>query len=96
MKVCKECNLKFDAKTHNQKYCSGECCRIATNKRIMEKYYQKKARLNGLERLCGCGSTLSRYNSEDTCSNCDSKNKKNKRYLAMEAMASVISNTKKI
>jgi len=96
MKVCKECNLKFDAKTHNQKYCSGECCRIATNKRIMEKYYQKKARLGGLERLCSCGSTLSRYNSEDLCSVCDSKNKKNKRYLAMEAISNVISSSKKI
>ena len=35
----KECAINFDAKTHNQKYCSDECCRIATNKRIMEKYY---------------------------------------------------------
>jgi hypothetical protein len=96
MKVCKECNLKFDEKTHNQKYCSGDCCRIATNKRIMEKYYQKKARLKGLERLCGCGSALSRYNSEDTCSVCESKNRKHKRYLAMEAIADVISNSKKV
>jgi hypothetical protein len=37
----KECAKDFDAKTHNQKYCSDECCRIATNKRIMEKYYEK-------------------------------------------------------
>lgn len=96
MKICKECNNKFDAKTHNQKYCSNECCRIATNKRIMEKYYAKKARLNGEQRMCGCGSPLSRYNAEDICSVCESKNKKNKRYTAMEAMSRVISTTKKV
>ena len=37
-----ECGIEFEQKTHNQKYCSDECCRIATNKRIMDKYYKKK------------------------------------------------------
>ena len=41
----KECAKEFDAKTHNQKYCSDECCRIATNIKIKQKYYDKKARL---------------------------------------------------
>jgi len=66
-----ECNKKFDSKTHNQKYCSDECCRVATNKRIMQKYYEKKAIKNGASRLCkGCKSQLSRYNAEDICSSC--------------------------
>jgi len=38
-----DCGKEFNQKTHNQKYCSDECCRIATNRRIMEKYYEKKA-----------------------------------------------------
>ena len=38
-----ECKKDFAPKTHNQKYHNDECCRIATNRRIMEKYYDKKA-----------------------------------------------------
>jgi hypothetical protein len=77
-----ECGISFDAKTHNQKYCSDECCRVATNKRIMEKYYEKKAIKNGAPRKCKtCAGLLSRYNSENICAKCvkskDSKNKSN-------------------
>lgn len=69
-----DCSKEFKAKTHNQKYCTDECCRIATNKRIMEKYYEKKAIKKGAVRLCKkCKSQLSRYNSEDTCSSCVKK-----------------------
>ena len=67
----KECQIEFDSKTHNQKYCSDECCRVATNKRIMQKYYEKKAIKKGAVRLCKkCKSQLSRYNSDDICSSC--------------------------
>ena len=66
-----ECKADFVPKTHNQKYCTDECCRIATNKRIMEKYYEKKAIKKGAVRLCKkCKSQLSRYNSDDICSSC--------------------------
>lgn len=67
----KDCQKEFDAKTHNQKYCSDECCRIATNKRIMEKYYEKKAIRNGALRKCKCGNILSRYNQSNECSMCE-------------------------
>jgi len=68
----KECAKEFDAKTHNQKYCSDECCRIATNKKIMEKYYEKKAIKSGAKRLCTeCGARLSRYNQLSICSKCE-------------------------
>lgn len=68
----KECKKEFDPKTHNQKYCSDECCRIATNKRIMEKYYEKKAIRNGAYRECrGCKGQLSRYNTADICILCE-------------------------
>jgi hypothetical protein len=74
-----QCAKEFDAKTHNQKYCSDECCRVATNKRIMEKYYEKKAIKNGSVRLCkNCKIKLSRYNANLICSSCEkNKNKKN-------------------
>lgn len=67
----KGCAKEFESKTHNQKYCSDECCRVATNRRIMEKYYEKKAIRNGALRICkSCKSKLSRYNQTDICSKC--------------------------
>jgi hypothetical protein len=69
------CSKDFTQKTHNQKYCSDECCRVATNKKIMEKYYEKKAIRNGAKRACSkCNIVLSRYNSLNICSKCE-KNK---------------------
>jgi hypothetical protein len=70
----KECSKEFEAKTHNQKYCTDECCRIATNRRIMEKYYEKKSIRNGAFRACKCGVQLSRYNQGNKCSSCEKKN----------------------
>jgi len=68
----KECAKEFDAKTHNQKYCCDECCRVATNKKIMEKYYEKKAIRSGAKRECRiCKSRLSRYNQSNICSRCE-------------------------
>ena len=72
----KEClnGKEFTPKTHNQKYCSDECCRIATNRRIMEKYYEKKAIRNGAARGCKkCGAQLSRYNDTALCASCQKK-----------------------
>jgi hypothetical protein len=70
----KECAKDFEAKTHNQKYCTDECCRVATNRRIMEKYYEKKAIRNGAARGCKkCGAQLSRYNDTNLCASCQKK-----------------------
>lgn len=82
----KECEVEFESKTHNQKYCSDECCRIATNKRIMEKYYEKKAIRNGSLRSCTkCGGKLSRYNQNTLCSICEKNRsaKSNAKLLGM-------------
>lgn len=95
MKKCAECQQDFEFKTHNQKYCSNQCCRIATNKRIMQKYYEKRRRLSGEERICNCGAPLSKYNPDDTCSSCSSKRTKNKTNTAMEGIEHVISNLEK-
>jgi hypothetical protein len=68
----KECSKEFEPKTHNQKYCTDECCRIATNRRIMEKYYEKKAIRSGAKRGCiKCKAQLSRYNESSLCSPCN-------------------------
>ena len=70
----KECAKEFTPKTHNQKYCSDECCRITTNRRIMEKYYEKKAIRGGAFRPCKkCGASLSRYNQDKFCASCTKK-----------------------
>lgn len=76
----KPCGKQFDRKTHNQKYCDAECCRRATNERIMERYYEKRdARMGNVERKCkGCGMKLSRYNDGLTCSVCSSLKKPEK------------------
>lgn len=76
-----ECKKEFNAKTHNQKYCSDECCRVATNKRIMEKYYEKKAIRNGAYRECkNCKGELSRYNTNSICAACEKKSDKNMKH----------------
>lgn len=70
-----ECGRLFEAKTHNQRYCSDECCRKATNARLMEQYYEKKARRQGHIRVCknaDCNTRLSRYNDSNECQRCAS------------------------
>jgi hypothetical protein len=71
-----DCSVSFEPKTHNQKYHSDECCRIATNKKIMQKYYEKKAIRSGSNRLCKkCNAKLSRYNDQLLCSMCQKNSK---------------------
>ena len=77
-KQCKECGKDFEPKTHNQKYCSDECCRIATNQKLKEAYYEKKDRLSGVVFKCkgkGCNNELSRYSTDKTCATCQAKAK---------------------
>jgi hypothetical protein len=73
-----ECGQEFSPKTHNQKYCSDECCRTATNQKLKDQYYEKKARLAGKKRICktkGCTVVLSRYNESSICDKCSSAKK---------------------
>lgn len=79
--VCayKECGKVFTKATHNQKYHHEECCRLATNARIMEKYYERKARRGGAKRICrtpGCQTELSRYNESKVCGKCEANEEK--------------------
>ena len=83
--IYSKCDNEFTPKTHNQKYCSDECCRIATNEKLKEQYYEKKARLAGKKRICknsGCSSVLSKYNEDNVCNKCKaSKESLNKKRL---------------
>jgi hypothetical protein len=76
------CKNSFSPKTHNQKYCSNECCRVATNLKIKNKYYENKERLRGKKRVCktnGCKTLLSRYNENSMCEKCESNKDQAKR-----------------
>lgn len=71
-----ECDEKFVKITHNQKYHSAVCTRIATNRNIMEKYHERSAIKRGLKRQCAsCGTSLSRYNETKICAPCQSEKK---------------------
>jgi len=87
-----KCDNEFEPKTHNQKYCSDECCRIATNEKLKADYYDKKARLAGKKRICktkGCGSTLSRYQETNICYLCVAKEKTKEREALIEMVKRV-------
>lgn len=81
MNICARegCEETYERKTHNQKYHNDECCRLATNQRIMEKYYAKRDQRQGKTRYCkSCEETkLSRYNDSQICSACKAKSEIN-------------------
>lgn len=87
-----ECDIKFTPKTHNQRYCSDDCCRKATNARLMEQYYEKKDRLKGRIRVCAnthCGTVLSRYNEGKTCLKCEAAQKQQKRMELLDNLSGI-------
>ncbi len=94
-KVCARegCENQWEkSKIHNQKYCSDECCRIATNKRIMDKYYERKEMLSGKVRYCvKCNeSKLSRYNMSNTCAACENKKETQANNLIIGMLKSIV------
>jgi hypothetical protein len=93
-----ECGKEFEPKTHNQKYCSDECCRTATNQKLKDAYYEKKARLAGKKRICktpGCTVELSRYNDGKVCDKCTGAVKAKQRQELLEMVRGVSSKTRK-
>ena len=71
IRVCGQCGASFQPKAHNGKYCSVGCRKVATNKKVLDRYYENKDRLSGKNsKVCrrrGCKTILSRYNKEDIC-----------------------------
>jgi hypothetical protein len=71
------CGNKSFKTTHNQKYCTNECCRIETNRKIMEKYHERVAIKRGKKRECKtCSTPLSRYNENEDCAPCQTRKRK--------------------
>ena len=74
MKLCSRCDNQFEPKVSYQIYCSIECRDVATKEKIAERYQitRRQKRL-GKERRClgGCGISLSIYNDDGFCSNCN-------------------------
>jgi hypothetical protein len=94
-KVCGFCGTEFQTKKKNQKYCDNLCCRGATNKRIMQRYYENKARLSGIKRPCSCGKLLSRYNTSLLCGPCELKNKDKNKDKILEAIGVIVNKVNK-
>ena len=69
------CEIEFVPKTFNQIYHDSECCKIATNEKIMQQYHERRARKSGKKFICvECKITvLSRYNDSKVCAGCSSK-----------------------
>lgn len=67
-----DCGKRFEAKVYNAIYCSADCRKVVTNKKLLDSYYQKKADKNK-KRTCrtkDCNTTLSVYNKENICERC--------------------------
>jgi len=85
---CQNCGVDFEPTAHNQKFHSPECLRESTNRRVREKYHEDKDRLKGKQRFCknGCGTVLSRYNSESVCHYCKAEIVKQRKRDFLEAL----------
>lgn len=67
-----ECSKEFKPKTYNSIYCSAECRKKVTNKRVLEKYHSDKKNFSS-KRICkikSCTTILSKYNKENICERC--------------------------
>lgn len=86
------CENTFEKRTHNQKYCSNECCQIETNKKMKAAYHERVAIKRGKARVCSqCQITkLSRYNPGRICGSCEEENRKTTTDF-MTRIASVVS-----
>jgi hypothetical protein len=77
-----ECDNYFTPTTHNNIYCSDECCKIATLDKARKANKDRRDRLSGKKRICsadGCKNSLSRYNEASVCEVCMSRERKKKR-----------------
>lgn len=91
-----ECGREFEPNRHNQKFCSDDCCRRATNARLMEQYYARKARRQGQARLCanGCGTRLSRYNDGNLCGACERRKSEDARKESLKELGFITDDSK--
>lgn len=78
-KLCDWCSIEFISTRANQIYCTNECCKYATNKKILERYHANKDKKRNKPEYCECGSKLSKYNHSDECHSCQLKKEDSKR-----------------
>ena len=71
-KHCNWCSNSFEPNVAYQIYCSSECRAEATKEKIIERYNKnKRNNVKHKQRKCkSCGSSLSVYNEDTLCSNC--------------------------
>lgn len=87
LRQCTWCKSDFEAKRSNQIYCRSECCKSATNQKVIDRYHQNKSRLAGAERKCKeCNSRLSRYNEKEYCSMCQSAQRDKAKMATLQAL----------
>jgi len=74
VKRCDRCDNNFKPTVTYQIYCSVECRNAATKEKIAERYQvTRRQKRKGKVRMClgGCGTSLSIYNDEGFCANCN-------------------------
>lgn len=74
MKLCSRCDNQFKPTVSYQIYCSSNCRDAATKEKIAERYQiTRRQKRKGKNRLClgGCGTSLSIYNDDGFCANCN-------------------------
>lgn len=76
------CEIAFVPKAHNGIYCSVDCRQMATNAKVLKRYYDNKDRINSTtKRVCrskDCNTILSSYNKEPICESCKTNKLKKK------------------
>lgn len=67
------CSNRFEAKRINMVYCCSDCCKQATNAKLIERYHANKNKSPKERRCARCNGRLSRYNPDDECGPCQSR-----------------------
>jgi len=74
VKLCNRCDNQFNPVVSYQIYCSSDCRDAATKEKIAERYQiTRRQKRKGKSRPClgGCGTSLSIYNDDGFCANCN-------------------------
>lgn len=79
VKECAWCGESFTAHRANMVFCQQECCRLATNQKLIQKYHDNKLKKLNKSRQCACGAKLSIYNKEETCHACQLRSNEQQR-----------------
>lgn len=79
LKDCANCGIEFHARRINMIYCNEECCKEATNAKLIAKYHENKAIKNNVRKCITCDYKLSKYNPDVECYGCQRKSEAIKR-----------------